>query len=331
MSGTPEQFLTRRRLLGAAGSAAAVSLASSGAVHAEEESETPPRMQRQRAERNAPRVETIPATNPAYEYYTYSSSAFAPLQSSNGRATGDLGATVTSGLMDMSAPVTFPVGTVVQEMTVWASNTSGALTFLDFGSLANDVATTDYVFNLSVNVPDGQSMVDPLTSAGTEVIQAGRNYFLNFLALPGRHIKAVRLGVTPAALSYRTVTPGRVHDSRPGNGGGGPLATGLDRIVSVAERIDPVGGAVVENNFVPAGARAVSLNVTAVNTVGNGYFVVNPGGNSTVTASSVNWTAGQTVANGIVCALSGSRQLTVIAGGSGASANFIIDITGYYL
>jgi hypothetical protein len=58
---------------------------------------------------------------------------------------------------------------------------------------------------------------------------------------------------------------------------------------------------------------------------------VNPGGTTAVTACSINWTAGQTIANGIVCKLNASRQLTVVAGGSSTSANFIIDITGYYL
>ena len=99
----------------------------------------------------------------------------------------------------------------------------------------------------------------------------------------------------------------------------------------VADRINPSGGAVVQTDFVPAGARAVSLNITAANPVATGYFAVNPGGNTTVNASSVNWTTGENIANGIVCALNGSRQLTIVAGGAGASANAIVDITGYYL
>lgn len=136
---------------------------------------------------------------------------------------------------------------------------------------------------------------------------------------------------TGVAGGFHAVTPGRVYDSRPGNGGVGPLGTGANRTISVANRINPVGGATVETNFIPAGAIAVTLNVTAVTTVGNGFLAVNPGGNTTVGASALNWTAGQTIANGIVCALNTSRQLTVIAGGTATSTNFIIDITGYYL
>jgi len=133
------------------------------------------------------------------------------------------------------------------------------------------------------------------------------------------------------AGAFHPLTPGRVHDSRPAQGGAGPLGTGLNRTISVANRINPVGGANVQSNFVPALARAVTLNITAVDTVNKGYFAVNPGGNTVVGASSINWTAGQTIANGIVASLNGSRQLTIIAGGAAASSNFIIDITGYYI
>lgn len=135
-------------------------------------------------------------------------------------------------------------------------------------------------------------------------------------------------GATVAG-AFHAVTPGRVYDSRIA-GAGGTLATGLNRTISVANRIN-AGGGIAEANFVPAGAAAVTLNLTAVTTVGNGYFGVNPGGNTVAGASSINWTAGQTIANGIVCALNTTRQLTVIGGGVGTSANFIIDITGYYL
>ena len=141
--------------------------------------------------------------------------------------------------------------------------------------------------------------------------------------------------ITGAGVSggFHAVTPGRVYDSRPAQGGAGPLSTGFNRTISVANRINPSGGAVVENNFVPANARAVTFNLTVVNTVGsNGYLAVNPGGNSAVNASSINWYgANQIIANGTLSSLNTSRQLTVVAGGTSTSANFIIDITGYYL
>ena len=325
----PDRFFTRRRLLGAVGSAAAVSLAGATSVAAEGDTGST-LLGRRRQEATDGGLLTIPATNPAYEYYTFGAAAFFPKNLGNSRIIGGLGATVVS-TDDLQAAVTLPVGTVVREMTVWANNASGNDNYLDLGRFTHDVNTEFYSFGVSVDIPNGQLLANPLTSTGTQVIDAEGQFFLTAICQPGMHIKAVRLGVIPAALAYRTVTPGRVYDSRPAQGGPGPLASGNNITVSVADRINPLGGAVVQNNFVPAGARAVSLNVTAVNPVGNGFFVVNPGGDSTVGASSLNWTTGENVANGIVCALNGSRQLTIVAGGSGTSANVVVDITGYYL
>lgn len=132
------------------------------------------------------------------------------------------------------------------------------------------------------------------------------------------------------AGAYHALTPARVYDSRPGNGGVGPLAAGFNRTVSVANSIN-TSGAVVVSNFVPALAAAVVANVTVVNTVNAGNLTVNPGGVSTTGSAVVNWNAsGAVVGNGITLALNGSRQLTVVCGGTG-STNFIIDVFGYYL
>lgn len=262
----------------------------------------------------------------------YSAAAFFPPTLSLGRVLTSVGTRPLSP-SDFEAAIDLPAGTVVKEMTVWATNTNtdGVERYLDLGSYPNDADSLIYGYTFTVTIPNGQTVATELTSIDSMTIDAGRNYFFNALVNENLTIRAVRLGVIPAALSYRVVTPGRVYDSRPAQQGVGPLATSLNRTISVANRINPVGGAQVQADFVPDGARAVSLNITAVNTVGNGFFAVNPGGTTAVAASSLNWTAGQTIANGIVCALDASRQLTIVAGGSNTSANFLIDITGYYL
>lgn len=57
---------------------------------------------------------------------------------------------------------------------------------------------------------------------------------------------------------------------------------------------------------------------------------MNEGGNSTSSASAINWTAsGATVANGLIVPVNASRQVTVICGGG--SAHFILDVSGYFL
>jgi len=331
MSATPDRPITRRLLLGAAGTAAAASVAAPPTFAAARDTGSTP-MGRQPQEAIDGGLQSIPATTSGLEYHMYPAAAFFPRDLADGRVITSLGARPTAP-SDFQAAVDLPPGTVVKEMTVWATNTNSdaVLRYLDLASFANDANSTAYNYTFTVDVPNGQTVTSPLTSVGTMEITADRNYFLNLLANQNLTVRSVRLGVIPAALSFFTVTPGRVHDSRPAQGGPGPLVSGNNITISVADRINPVGGAVVQPNFVPAGARAVSLNVTAVNPVGNGFFVVNPGGNSTVGASSLNWTTGENVANGIVCALNGSRQLTIVAGGSGTSANVVVDITGYYL
>ena len=133
-----------------------------------------------------------------------------------------------------------------------------------------------------------------------------------------------------AAGAFHAVSPARVYDSRLPAPAPGVLGGGANRLVSVADKRDLVTGAVVTANVVPAGATAISVNLTATTTVGGGFLAVNEGGNTTVAASAINWSAsGQTIANGIIVPVDAARQVTVIAGGG--SADFILDVSGYFL
>jgi hypothetical protein len=50
-----------------------------------------------------------------------------------------------------------------------------------------------------------------------------------------------------------------------------------------------------------------------------------------VSASTINWgTSNQTQSNGVSLTLDNARQVTVIAGGPGAT-DFLIDVFGYWL
>ncbi len=129
------------------------------------------------------------------------------------------------------------------------------------------------------------------------------------------------------------ITPARVYDSRQALPSPGKLTTGATRTVSVKDGRATTGGAVTIANLVPAGARAVTANVTVVGTVGTGYLTVNPGGTIAVTASTINWFGtNQVLANGVLLTLNASREVTVICGGAaGVETHFFIDVTGYYL
>jgi hypothetical protein len=141
-----------------------------------------------------------------------------------------------------------------------------------------------------------------------------------------------RIGGAALAGGFTPITPVRVFDSR--NAAfptSGSFTAGSNRVISVKDGRDQTSGAVTTANAVPAGATAVTFNVTATNTVGGNFLAVVPGNVATTDVSTLNWTTtGVSIANASVSKLDGSRQLRIIGGGGG-SFDCIVDITGYYL
>ena len=138
-----------------------------------------------------------------------------------------------------------------------------------------------------------------------------------------------RLGGLNTAGAFTAITPTRVYDSRVGAPNPGLLTRGGNRTISVADGRDLDTGTVTVPNVVPAGATAITCNVTVVGTVDAGFVTANPGGVTTVSAASVNWFGpGQIINNGIVARLGGDRQLTLVAGGG--DTHVVVDVTGYW-
>lgn len=132
------------------------------------------------------------------------------------------------------------------------------------------------------------------------------------------------------AGAFHVVSPSRVYDSRAAAPSPGAIAGGQNRTISVADKRDPGTGAVTLADLVPAGATAIAANVTIVSTDGAGFLVCNPGGITTVDASTINWSApGQVLANGVILALDDQRRLTIVAGGGGTT-HVLVDVTGYF-
>ena len=141
-----------------------------------------------------------------------------------------------------------------------------------------------------------------------------------------------KLAGTGTAGAFHALSPARLYDSRAAAPSVGSIATGGTRTLSMADKRDLTTGNVTTANYVPAGATAITCNVTVVNTAGSGFLTVNPGGTTEVNAATINWFgAGQILNNGVTVTLNAAREVTVICGGSGASADFVIDVTGYFL
>ncbi|HKD12834.1 MAG TPA: hypothetical protein VKE50_12195, partial [Thermoanaerobaculia bacterium] len=78
---------------------------------------------------------------------------------------------------------------------------------------------------------------------------------------------------------------------------------------------------------IPSTAQAVSLNVTVTNTQAPGFVKIFPEGGASPVVSTLNYTAGQTVANAAVVPLGTGGGVTV---GAAAGTDLILDTDGYY-
>lgn len=129
--------------------------------------------------------------------------------------------------------------------------------------------------------------------------------------------------ITPVAdggASYFPLPPGRILDSRADSQVGPygtPWTTGTTRDVPV------IGG-----GGVPAGATAVALNVTVTGTSNPGFLTIWPTQADQPVASSINWAAGQTVANAVTVPVGPDGHVQVFA--AGGPVDVIFDVVGYY-
>lgn len=120
-------------------------------------------------------------------------------------------------------------------------------------------------------------------------------------------------------LDFYTVEPCRVIDTRFGS----PLGTGAAKIVSLAG-----------NCGIPANARAVAANVTIPGPATPGNVSIYPGNYPSVGTNTINFSAGNTIANNAMLPLSTDGTGTVAALANlpaGATVNLVIDVAGYYL
>ncbi len=127
--------------------------------------------------------------------------------------------------------------------------------------------------------------------------------------------------VSATPVPFVALSPCRLVDTR--SESGFPAPYGPPALSPQAQRDFPVVG----QCGVPADASAVSFNFTVARTQGTGWLAAFPQGETWGGTSTLNYVAGQIVANNAAIAL-GAGGLTVFV--SGAQADLIIDVNGYY-
>jgi len=137
-------------------------------------------------------------------------------------------------------------------------------------------------------------------------------------------------GAATTAGGFIGVTPKRLLDTRP-DGSAVTQRTGCIAATdgAGAGRAVKVTGTVnAQATTVPEGAAAVALNVTVVAPTLPGFLTVYPTGASKPTASSVNYTTGQVVPNGVFVKVGTGGQINLFA--NAGCPQVIVDVVGYF-
>lgn len=133
-----------------------------------------------------------------------------------------------------------------------------------------------------------------------------------------------------------TVSPCRILDTRLSSPLGPIPANGTRSILVTG---DLTGGGTINQGGaatcgIPDAATGVFINVVAVNAGGPGHLTVYPFGAPLPLAAMLNFTTGQTIANGVLvptCAPPASCTFDLNVTMGPAGAHLVIDVTGYLL
>ncbi len=131
------------------------------------------------------------------------------------------------------------------------------------------------------------------------------------------HLKDVA-APSPGPVTYQTITPTRLADTRTGLGASRSQVAGRTEIsVQVAGRA----------GLPSAGVQSVVLNVTAVKPQWAGYLTVRPVSGSRPLSSNVNYAKDRTVANQVIAKVGSDGKVRVY---SSADSDVVVDVAGYY-
>ena len=222
----------------------------------------------------------------------------------------------------------------------------------------------DEINRLQAQIDALQAQVESMR-AEAEPERASRRGMLKLAAgaAAGAVAGGMMLGANPALagstnetqdIMYYTTTPTRVYDSRWTVAGSGLSSSNLGRLSPNSERTIAVtrgrneSGAVTNSQFLPEAqggfnsrfVRGITYNLTATGGTGVNFLSISSASvTSRPTASAINYSANQNIANGGVTRVQwdgslrlgvGDYQIKVWNGDDVGSVHFIVDITGFW-
>ncbi|WP_159425631.1 PKD domain-containing protein [Streptomyces sp. fd1-xmd] len=122
-----------------------------------------------------------------------------------------------------------------------------------------------------------------------------------------------------SANGYTPMDPTRFVDSREG------LGTSRGPVPGQSQFAVQIAG----TRGVPAGTKAVALNVTVTGPRAAGHLTVFPSGQAAPNTSNLNFTGGQTIANAVIVPVGADGRI-IVRNGGWDPADVIVDVVGHY-
>jgi hypothetical protein len=243
----------------------------------------------------------------------------------------------TTGFSSPDPSETYTLLDVSTSLSTLTGGTGGVSAFTDLGTgTVLGAVTVDSSLGATVDVPlnsagiltlQGQTGLVALGGAITTLAKGSPSEFL-FNSTNATLTR--QLVITTDKPKTYTVPPCRVLDTRLSSPPG-PIAGAAARDVRVVGPLGGLQGGAADCG-VPVGATSVFINVVAVGGGGPGHLTAYPSGSALPLASTLNFSTGDTVANGVlipVCTPYASCAADVTIQMGPAAAHLVIDVTGY--
>ncbi len=202
-------------------------------------------------------------------------------------------------------------GSVVLNVTATNPSTSGFLTVFPRGAPLPTASNLNFTWL--------QTVPNAVIAA---VGQAGRVEIFNALGTTDVVVDVV--GWMPGGGQYNAMNPARLLDTRPGLSTVDGQYNGIGALPQGAALALPAAG----RAGIPAGVRAVVVNVTATNPSQSGFLTVYSSASPRPNASNLNFVPGQTVPNLVIAGVGGDGRIMIF--NALGITDVIVDVMGWY-